>query len=122
MTERQDVGAEEQHRARFVARERTPDRRRVRPDDPVLQVGRLRGVDPHVGERAEAGGDAVDDLARRDGVLDDRSSGGNPLARAGRERDIGARRDRGHVRQRERLPDRDRHGCEGYYRRRTLRA
>ena len=117
VTEREDVGAEEQHRTRLRPGERTPDRRRVRTNDPVLEVGGLRRVDPHVRERAETRGDAVDDVAGADGILDDGPSRDDALPRAGRECDLGTRRDRGHVRQRERLPDRDRHGAKATTRR-----
>ncbi len=113
--EGEDVGAEEEHRPRLGPGERTAHRRGVRTDDPVLQVRRLRWIDPDVRQGAEAGRDAVHDLAGANRVLDDRASCHDPLPPAGRERHVGARRDRGHVRQRERLPDRDRHGCEGYY-------
>jgi hypothetical protein len=86
----------------------------------MLQIGCLRRIDPHVGERAEAGGDPVDDVTRLDRLLDHATRGVDACTRRSREGHIGARRDRGHVGQRERLSDRDRHGCEGYYRTRTL--
>jgi hypothetical protein len=114
------VGAEEQHRASLGAREGASDGCGVRTDDPVLKLRGLRRIDPDVRERAEPGRDPVDDLAGRDGVLDHATGGGDTLPRSRPEDHVGPRRDRRHVRKRERLPDRDRHGCEGYYRTRTF--
>ena len=51
----------------------------------MLEVRRLRGIDPHVGERAEPSGDPVYDLARPDGILDHPTRGGDALTRADRE-------------------------------------
>ena len=95
VTEREDVRAEEQHRARLRAGQRAPDRGRVRTDDPVLQVRCLRGIDPHVGECAEPGGDPVDDVAGRDRILDHSTRGGDRVSRGAEgNAHVGARRDR----------------------------
>ena len=70
----------------------------------MLEPGGLFGIDPDVRERAEAGGDAVHDLARRDRVLDHGPRRDDPLTRAPRERHVVPRRDGRDVRQRERSP------------------
>ena len=68
MTEGEDVGAQQQHRARFLTRERSADGGGVRAHDAVLQRRGLRRIDPHVGQRPEPGRDPVDRGARRDGA------------------------------------------------------
>ena len=50
----------------------------------MLQIRRVRGIDPHVGERAEPGGDPVDDVAGGDGVLDHSTRGQHLVSRAPR--------------------------------------
>ena len=52
--------AQQHHAAHRVARQRRADAGRVRAHEVLLQLRDLVGRDPHLGERAEAGVDAVD--------------------------------------------------------------
>ena len=63
MAPRQRVGADQHHGAHGGGVQRIADADRVADDDVVLQLGGLLGRDQPVLERAEAGGDAVGDLA-----------------------------------------------------------
>ena len=82
-----------------------PDRGRVRHHDAVLQRRCVCRVDPSVGERAEAGGDAVDRGALGDGALDHAARSLDAAARAVAERDGSAVRDPFDVVERERVAD-----------------
>ena len=117
VAEREDVRTQQEHRARLLSRERATHGGRVRAHDAVLQLGRLRGIDPYVGERSESRRDAVDRGARIDRALDDRPGGHHALPRAAGERNGGAVGHRHDLRELEPLPDLDRHGgkatCSG---------
>ena len=109
--EREHVRAEQQHRARLLARERRSDGGRVRADDPELERVGLVGFDALVRERAEPGRHAVDGLVGRDGAFDHVARGADPARRGRTELDLGAEGHLDDVLERERLPDPDRHGA-----------
>ena len=90
--EREHVRAEQQHRARLLARERRPDGGGVRTHDPELERVCLVGFDALVRERAEPGRHAVDGLVGRDGAFDHVARGTDPARRRGTELDLGAER------------------------------
>ena len=110
MAEREDVCAEQQHRARLLPRQRRSDGGRVRGHDAVLERGGLLGRDRDVRERAEAGRHAVHPTAVGDGPLHHRARGADPFAGGARERHVRAARHRDHVLERQRLAHRYRHG------------
>ena len=85
--DRQGVGAEEEHGPHHLVGQRIAGARGVRADEVALELLGVGRVDPHVGEVAEAGGDAVDGGALRDEALDDCSRGAHPHGRAGVELD-----------------------------------
>ena len=70
-THGEGAGAEQHHRSHDLGLDRVAETSRVRSDQRSLQARPARGLDVHIGERAEAGRDAVDGLPRRRQPLDD---------------------------------------------------
>ena len=70
VAERQGVGAEQEHRPDDLAVKRSADARRVAHQEVLLEPFGIRRGDEPVGKRAEAGRDAVDDVAVGDEPLD----------------------------------------------------
>ena len=80
-TFREDVRAQQHERPGVAGLERRPDARRVRAHEIDLQLEQLRGRNVDVGEVAEAGGDAVDDVAALDGRVHHSARGPHGVAR-----------------------------------------
>ena len=76
---RQGVGAEQQHGPHHLDGERLAHAGGVRPHQVALQLGGLGGLDPHVRQVAEAGGDAVGGAPLGHQPLDHRPRGAHPL-------------------------------------------
>ena len=89
----QHVRAQQHERARLRLVERLADARGVAAHQVQLQLAQLVARDHDVGEVAEAGGDAVDDVAARHRVVHHaRARAATALARRRRERDRAGRR------------------------------
>ena len=86
------VGAQQHQRARLGLLERRADARGVRAHQVHLQLAQAVVGDADLGEAAEAGGDAVDDVAARDRGVHDLSRGAN--GRAGESSSASGRRSR----------------------------
>ena len=83
----QRADPQQHHRPHHLARHRRADAGGVRADQRVLQLGPALGGDERVGQRAEAGGDAVDGPAvALDGVHDGRGWSPSRRRRPGRAR------------------------------------
>ena len=80
------VHEQQQHAAHDLVGQRLADADRVRAHEVELQLGRVRCLDPHRREVAEAGRDAVDDGAVGDHRVDRLPAAGEPRERVVRER------------------------------------
>ena len=115
--EREHVRAQQQHRARLRAATRSgPTAVACDVTMPCCNAEASARVDPRVGERAEAGRDAVHRGAGGDGALDHGARSPDAVARAVAERDRRAERDPLDIAEIDRLSQLDRlaHRGEGY--------
>ena len=86
--ERQDIRAQQQHRARFFNRQGIAQAARMTAHQIQLQLANLRRVDANVGQLSKARVDAIDRAIFGDDSLDDAAGLFNSLACFGGERHV----------------------------------